>query len=105
MTRGCSPSLMYLSACFISSPIRRTVEVVPSLQEGKVEVHCTVYRTSLYCCLQLYCTAEIAESHPVMSSCATAVLAIITAVGFCICISRSSTFPSFVSLISARLVS
>jgi hypothetical protein len=40
-------------------------------------------------------------AHPVMSSCATAVRAIITAVGFCICISLSSTLPSFVSLISA----
>jgi hypothetical protein len=40
--------------------------------------------------------------YPVMSSCATAVRAIMTAVGFCICISRSSTLPSFVSLMSAQ---
>ena len=42
-------------------------------------------------------TVEVVPS-PVTSSCATAVLAIMTAVGFWICISRSSTFPSFVSL-------
>ncbi len=40
-------------------------------------------------------------TDPVMSSWATAVRAIMTAVGFCICISRSSTFPSLVSLMSA----
>lgn len=36
---------------------------------------------------------------PVMSSCAVAARAIMTAVGFWICISRSSTLPSLVSLI------
>lgn len=41
------------------------------------------------------------STYPVTSSCATAVRAIMTAVGFCICISRSSTLPSLVSLISA----
>ncbi len=41
------------------------------------------------------------RTDPVMSSWATAVRAIMTAVGFCICISRSSTFPSLVSLMSA----
>ena len=38
------------------------------------------------------------SSHPVMSSCATAARAIMTAVGFWICISRSRTLPSLVSL-------
>ena len=66
MMRGCSPSVMCLSACFSSSPTRRTTDVVPS---------------------------------PQMSSCAVAARAIMTAVGFLICISRRRTFPSFVSLI------
>lgn len=46
------PSSMHRSDCFISSPIKSTVEVVPS---------------------------------PLVSSCATAVLAIMIAVGFWIC--------------------
>lgn len=66
MILGCSPSEMYRSACFKSSPTSRTTDVVPS---------------------------------PQMSSWAVAALAIMTAVGFCICISRSSTLPSLVSLI------
>mmetsp|Transcript_1491 Transcript_1491/g.9124 ORF Transcript_1491/g.9124 Transcript_1491/m.9124 type:complete len:217 (-) Transcript_1491:24-674(-) len=66
-TRGCTLSARYLSAARMISPIRMTVEEVPS---------------------------------PVTSSCATAARAIITAVGFWICISRSSTFPSLVSLTS-----
>jgi hypothetical protein len=41
--------------------------------------------------------------HPVTSSCATAARAIMTAVGFWICISRSRTLPSFVSLMSGGL--
>jgi len=48
-TRGCTPSDVYRSACFRSSPASRTTEVVPS---------------------------------PVCSSCATAVRAIMAAVGF-----------------------
>ena len=44
------------------------------------------------------------SSHPVMSSCATAARAIMTAVGFWICISRSSTLPSLVSLMSGRAI-
>lgn len=64
MMRGCTPSLMYRSAYFSSSPVKRTEDVVPS---------------------------------PVTSSCAVAVRAIIIAVGCWICISCSSTFPSFVS--------
>jgi hypothetical protein len=43
-------------------------------------------------------TTDVVPS-PQMSSCAVAALAIITAVGFCICISRRRTFPSLVSLI------
>mmetsp|Transcript_11137 Transcript_11137/g.25095 ORF Transcript_11137/g.25095 Transcript_11137/m.25095 type:complete len:214 (+) Transcript_11137:946-1587(+) len=66
-TRECTPSLRYRSACFMSSPMSSTVEVVPS---------------------------------PVTSSCATAVRAIMTAVGFWICISRRRTFPSLVSFTS-----
>ena len=31
MTRGCRPSFKYRSACFMSSPMSSTVEVVPSL--------------------------------------------------------------------------
>ena len=31
ITRGCSPSPRYRSACFISSPMNSTVDVVPSL--------------------------------------------------------------------------
>lgn len=46
-------------------------------------------------------TIEVVPS-PVTSSWATAALAIITAVGFWICISLSRTLPSLVSLISAR---
>jgi hypothetical protein len=38
------------------------------------------------------------KTHPVMSSCATAARAIMTAVGFWICISRRRTLPSLVSL-------
>lgn len=66
MIRGCSPSAMYRSACFSSSPTSMTTEVVPS---------------------------------PQISSCAVAARAIMTAVGFCICISRSRTLPSLVNLI------
>lgn len=43
-------------------------------------------------------TTEVVPS-PHMSSWAVAARAIITAVGFCICISLNRTFPSFVSLI------
>lgn len=68
---GCNPSEIYLSACFKSSPTRRTTEVVPS---------------------------------PQISSCAVAARAIITAVGFCICISRNRTFPSFVSFICESII-
>mmetsp|Transcript_26934 Transcript_26934/g.104568 ORF Transcript_26934/g.104568 Transcript_26934/m.104568 type:complete len:200 (+) Transcript_26934:5668-6267(+) len=64
---GWSPSTRYLSACFKSSPMISTVEVVPS---------------------------------PHTSSWAVAVLAIMDAVGFWICISFSNTFPSLVILIS-----
>jgi hypothetical protein len=42
------------------------------------------------------------STYPLMSSCATAARAIITAVGFCICISLKRTFPSLVSFTSGQ---
>ncbi len=43
-TLGWQPSLRYRSACFISSPISSTVDVVPSLQwaETRVTIHVAI---------------------------------------------------------------
>lgn len=49
-------------------------------------------------CVYESCRMIMMRTHPVMSSCATAVRPIMTAVGFWICISRNSTLPSLVSL-------
>lgn len=130
MMRGCRPSVMYRSACFISSPIRITMVVVPSLH-GRREAgrHMRdrsrgrlagwpAHRAQRTRACESWCLPSsrvpITQSkgmrnpslaptrpHPVTSSCATAVRAIMTAVGFVICISRSSVLPSLVSLMSA----
>ena len=57
------------------------------------------YRSAWCSISPISSTADVVPS-PVMSSCAVAVRAISAAVGFWICISSSSTFPSFVSLMS-----
>lgn len=57
-----------------------------------------MYRSACFSSSPTRSTTEVVPS-PQMSSCAVAALAIMTAVGCCICISRRSTFPSLVSLI------
>ena len=81
-----------------------TVDVVPSLQGRQRHMHLSQGAWIPMQLRKLQGRQCEHLAHPVMSSWATAVRAIMTAVGFCICISRSSTLPSFVSLISVARI-
>mmetsp|Transcript_351 Transcript_351/g.874 ORF Transcript_351/g.874 Transcript_351/m.874 type:complete len:259 (-) Transcript_351:70-846(-) len=88
---GCfSFSKNEMTAAFATSkPSTRTRGWVPSPR----------YRSAAFMSSPIMSTMDVVPS-PVTSSCATDVRAIMTAVGFWICISRSSTFPSLVSLMA-----
>jgi len=99
MTRGCRPSDIYRSACFSSSPTMRTTEVVPSPVISSCAVAARAIMTYIHqwwpSCRRTgygpplgfeFATGQSARVPPLVAQ-------------HIHTISRSNTFPSFVSLI------